>query len=442
MGHKNAREVALEQLVSWETGGVWSQRKLSEAIRRAELDKRDAALAVFLSNGVLQNLTYIDDLLARHSKIKPAKLETLVLCILRLGVFQLRLTDSMPERAAVYETVALCKGKASRAKGFVNAVLRAVARESSSPLAPEERTPESLSIRYSHPRWIVDELIQQCGIGFAQDVLAHNNLPVPVTIQINTLKTSEAQLRPALEAESMDCAPHPWMPGTLELRSVGDLEQSEAFRGGAFWVQDVASRLAVHALGSLSGKRILDLCAAPGGKSFAAYLQSGGTGVVTSCDIHPGKLKKLAEGAKRLGFPIQTRCSDATEAVSEWTGQFDVVLCDVPCSGLGIIRKKPDIRFASPDRVQTLPDLQYSILRQAAEYLVPGGLLLYSTCTWRTPENDTVIDKFLRSHPEFQPEPFVLPAPIRAVPEGRITLWPPLWGTDGFFICLMRKINV
>ena len=269
---------------------------------------------------------------------------------------------------------------------------------------------------------------------------ADNEAPRTV-VQVNTLKTTPAALRQRLEGEGAEAEPHPWMADALVLGGMGSLERLASFREGAFYVQDPAARLSVLcARLPKEGARVLDCCAAPGGKSFAAAIAMGGRGEITSCDIHPHKIDLIAKGAARLGLAnISARVQDAAEFVPEWEGQMDCVIADVPCSGLGIIRKKPDIRYKNLEETRELPALQLRILENQARYVRPGGVLLYSTCTVLKRENEEVVGSFLASHPDFRLEALELPDIFPKNETGMLTLIPGQYDTDGFFICRLRR---
>jgi 16S rRNA (cytosine967-C5)-methyltransferase len=247
------------------------------------------------------------------------------------------------------------------------------------------------------------------------------------------------QLIGSLTESGVHAALHPWLPGCLTVSATGDLERLPAFQKGWFYVQDPAARLAVLAAGPEPGWSVLDACAAPGGKSFAAAIAMGDRGRVISCDIHPHKKKLLQAGAERLGLSIlQAETQDSTQRRPEWAGAFDLVIADVPCSGLGVIRKKPDIRYKDPAPLAGLPRVQRDILNAVSDCVKPGGILLYSTCTLLERENEAVATGFLAEHPEFVLEPFALPGPAGQT-EGQLTLWPHRHGTDGFFIARLRR---
>ena len=238
----------------------------------------------------------------------------------------------------------------------------------------------------------------------------------------------------------MTASPHGWMENCLILSGIGNLEHLDAFREGLFYVQDPASKLSVLCAGLQPGMQVLDCCAAPGGKSFAAAIAMEGRGSIVSCDIYPHKAELIAKGAERLGLGcINAQCRDASIEVPEWKERFDAVIADVPCSGLGIIRKKPDIRYKNLKELEALPALQRSILENQAKHVAPGGVLMYSTCTVLPRENEDVVNAFLAEHPEFSPEPLPLPEIFPKNDTGMLTLIPGEYDTDGFFICRLRR---
>lgn len=437
-----ARETALLTLDACEKQGAWSNAHLKKAIRRDGLDRRDAALASRLCFGVLQNKLLLDFYIGKFSVVKPEKLEPRVRQALRLGLYQLLFLDKVPERAAVNESVALTKkySRNPRSAGLVNAVLRAFLRQRDDlPAVVGKDEVETLSLRCSHPRWLVETFVSRLGMEEAEELLRLDNEQPPTCAQVNTLQTTPEALAPALGGSGAEARPHPWLKNCLLLSGTGDLEKLDSFRNGDFYVQDASSRLAVLASGIKPGDRVLDACAAPGGKSFAAAIQMENTGEVVSCDIHPHKIQLLEAGSARLGLTcVAVREQNAKAFVQEWEGAFDAVLADVPCSGLGIIRKKPDIRYKDPGPMESLPAVQRGILENVSRYVKPGGVLLYSTCTLLRRENEDVVEAFLEAHPEFTLEPFALPGPVGEC-GGTLTLWPQRHGTDGFFVGKMRR---
>ena len=435
----SARETAVLTLAACQRQGAWSDGYLKRAVRESGLDRRDAALAARLCYGVLQNRLLLDWRLSRVCAMKLDKLDTKVLCGLRVGAYQLLFLDKIPPSAAVNEAVELAKrhSRNPRAAGLVNGVLRALLREEEPEIRGRDPL-ETLSIRYSHPRWLVEEFAGLLGMEGAEALLEADNGQPPTTAQVNPLKTTRPRLEEDLRAAGLEAEPHPWLEDCLLLRGTGDLERLDAFRRGEFYVQDAASRLAVLAAGPEPGQRVLDCCAAPGGKSFAAAILMENRGELVSCDIHPHKIKLLEAGRDRLGLSAMApTLQNGARFREDWAERFDVVLTDVPCSGLGIIRKKPDIRYKDPGPLEGLPRVQRGILDNCARYVRPGGTLLYSTCTLLPRENGEVVDGFLNEHPEFAPEPFVLPR-LGEQP-GRITFWPHIHGTDGFFAARLRR---
>ena len=432
----NARTTALSALIACRRQGAWADGALKEYIARDRLDRRDAALATRLVYGVVQNRLLLDFWLEHLVKGGTGRLQPVVLDILRLGLYQITQLDKIPPSAAVNEAVEQGKKYASRqAAGLINGVLRSALRERDA-LTP----PDDLSIRFSHPRPLVELLEAQVGAGELEALLeSHNQLP-PLTVQRNPLAVSEADFRRELAEAGVEAAPHPWCRDSWLLQGSGSLEALPLFRRGGFYVQDPAARLAVTAAGLEPGMQVLDVCAAPGGKSFAAAMDLGGEGSVLSCDIHPHKIALLERGAARLGLPnLTARLQDATAFAPELAGQMDAVLADVPCSGLGVIRKKPDIRYKDLAPLARLPELQRRILDNVSRYVRPGGVLLYSTCTMLRRENEAVAEAFLADHPEYSPEPFPLPEALGGEHRAMVTLYPHRHGTDGFFICKLRR---
>ena len=434
----SARETALNVLVACRRDGAWANGVLKEYIRRDKLDRRDAALAARLCYGVLQNRGKLDFYLKQLLTGKLRDLHPAVLDILRLGMYQIYEMDKIPASAAVNESVALAKkycGKLRNASGLVNGVLRSAIRTKGT-----LQEPDTLEDRYSHPKQLVSLLRSYVGQDKLEPMLAANNASVPTTIQVNTLRITPEELTALLEQEGITAVPHSWMPNCLTLSGTGELEQLESFRKGFYYVQDPAARLAVTCAQVAAGDQVLDCCAAPGGKSFAAAVEMGDRGSIISCDIHPHKTGLIENGAQRLGLEsIRVQQKDATAPWEPWVGQMDVVLADVPCSGYGIIRKKPDIRYKDPDSMNELPQLQLAILRRQAEFVKPGGVLLYSTCTLVRKENEGVVEAFLRTEPDFIREPLPLPAVFGENTSGMLTLIPGEYDTDGFFICRLRR---
>lgn len=437
----NAREVALKTLNACERQGAWSDGYLKRAIREDGLDRRDAALATRLCFGVLQNQMRLDWYLARFSKLPLDKLDTVVLCNLRLALYQIQSMDKVPNRAAVNEAVELTRkyAKNPKAAGMVNGILRSFLRERDQLPEPEGADPlETMAVRTSHPQWLVAEFVSRLGATDAEKLLLADNEQPPTMAQVNTLRASVEEVQAALSAQSVQAERHPWLPGCLTLSGTGDLERLDAYQKGLIYIQDGAAKLSVLAASPKPGQRVLDCCAAPGGKSFAAAIEMENRGVLVSCDIHPHKIKLLEAGKDRLGLDVmRAELQNGTQTRADWLAGFDLVITDVPCSGLGIIRKKPDIRYKDPEPLMGLPRVQRDILNNCANYVRPGGTLLYSTCTLLERENEAVVESFLIAHPEYELAGFELPGLGQF--DGMLTLWPHIHGTDGFFIAKMKR---
>ena len=433
-----ARETALNALIACRKSGAWSNGVLKELTRRDRLDSRDAALATRLCYGVLQNRNRLDFYLRQLLTGKLKDLHPVVRDILHLGLYQIYELDKIPDSAAVNESVALAKKycKNPKAASLVNGVLRSAVRTRG-----QLKEPVSYADRYSHPDELISLLKQNLPKGKLEATLIADNTAPQTVVQVNTLRISTAKLVERLAAEQVQAQPHGWMQDCLILSGTGSIENLPSFREGCFYVQDPASRLSVLCAGlPKEDIRVLDCCAAPGGKSFAASIAMEGRGSITSCDIHAHKTELIAGGAARLGLTnITPRQQDATVPVPQWENAMDAVLADVPCSGLGIIRKKPDIRYKDLAQTEQLPQLQLQILKTQASYVKPGGILMYSTCTLLRRENEDVVNAFLAQHPDFHPEPLPLPEVFPQNESGMLTLIPGEYDTDGFFICRLRR---
>lgn len=432
-----ARETALQALMACRKEGAWANAVLKEYIGRNRLDARDAALATRLCYGVLQNRLRLDFFLEGLLSRPLSQLHPVVRDVLHLGLYQLYDLDKIPASAAVNESVALAKkyAKNPQASALVNAVLRSAQRCGK----PEE--PTSYALRYSHPEELIALLKGSLPKGTLEPMLKADNEAPRTVVQANTLKTTPAALQQRLEAEGAEVTRHHWMEDALVIGGMGSLERLPSFREGLYYVQDPAARLSVLcARLPEGGAKVLDCCAAPGGKSFAASIAMEGKGEIISCDIHPHKTQLIANGAHRLGLTnIRPLLQDAAAYVPQWEGKMDCVIADVPCSGLGIIRKKPDIRYKNLEEARALPGLQRKILENQARYVRSGGVLLYSTCTVLKRENEEVVEGFLEAHPEFRAEPLALPDLFPKNETGMLTLIPGQYDTDGFFICRLRR---
>ncbi len=435
----SARESALRVLQAVRTEGGWANGLLKDQLSHDDLDRRDAALATRLCYGVLQNRALLDHYLQQLLTGRLKDLRPVLRDILHIGLYQILFLDKIPDSAAVNESVNLSKRyckKQKNAAQLVNGVLRNASRK-----REELAAPTDLATKYSHPAGLVQLFKSYVGESRLETMLAANNGAPDTVIQVNTLKTTAAALLARLEGEGVTAEPHKWLPGCLVLKNTGNLEKLPSFVEGLFYVQDAAAKLAVDCAGIPAGDFLVtDCCAAPGGKSFAAAMALGGRGRIISSDIHDHKVPLMEKGAARLGFDnIHPRQFDATVFDPELEGRVDFALVDVPCSGYGIIRKKPDIREKDPDTMKDLPLLQLQILQNQARYVRPGGVLIYSTCTLVRRENEGVVEKFLKSNPEFCLEALPLPGEFGEAKVPMVALVPGEHDTDGFFICRLRR---
>ena len=430
-----ARAAALEILERCRRNNSWSSATIDAVITKYALDGRSAALASNLSLGVMQNCTLCDFYIDSFSS---SKIEPKVRDILRCGFYQILFMDRIPDNAAVNEAVEQAKSLGfSRASGFVNAVLRKIA--GSREHLPEIRgkgTAEYLSVRYSHPEWIADAVISEHGYDFAEAFLNANNIAPKTAIQVNTLKISSAKFEKMLEASGVEFSRHEWLKDCYYVS--GNITSLTGFKEGLFYVQDAAARCAVTAGGLKQGMNVLDACSAPGGKSFAAAIDMQNCGSIVSCDLHEKKLSLIKSGAARLGIDIiRTEAADGRVLRND---EFDAIIADVPCSGLGVIRKKPDIRFKNSAETEELPKIQLAIINNLAKCLKIGGTMIYSTCTVLNRENGEVVSAFLNENGNFEAVDFTLPSGKKSE-NGMYTFWPNVDGTDGFFVCKLRRIK-
>ena len=431
-----ARQAALECLERSRRDGAWSGNVIDHAIKKYALDSRDAALVSRLTLGVLQNISLCDFYIDSFCR---GKLEPKVRDILRSGIYQLLFMDKIPARAAVSESVELCRSLGyARAAGLVNAVLRRVDRERDKlPKIPGEGSAQYLSILYSQPLWLVEDVIERKGYEHCEAFLRENNSQRGLTIQVNRTKVSAQDYARALSRQDIAYVQAEGLDGCIELEG-GAADKLPGFDEGLFYVQDRAARMAVEIAGPRPGMKVLDCCASPGGKSFAAAIAMEDQGSILSCDIHEKKLSLIRSGAERLGLDIiSTTAHDARTIQSQEKDSYDLVIADVPCSGLGLLAKKPEIRFKSKEEIEGLPKIQLDILKAVSKAVKPGGLLLYSTCTILKEENEELVESFLSGNDEFLLEPFSV-AGLNC-PEGMHCFWPNIDGTDGFFAARLRR---
>lgn len=436
---QNAREIALLTLCEIEEEGAYSNMALKKHLaKNKHLSGVDKAFVTALVYGVTARKLTLDYMIQTYSKLRLKKISKYILQILRIGIYQLTFMDRVPESAAVDESVKIAKRYGHKAAaGYVNGMLHAVIRGRESFQYPDEPI-ERLSVKYSYPRWLAEKWVKEFGYEFAQELMKAGNKEPSMTLRTNTLNASPDQLVELLESRNIRAKKSELYQMAIETGGF-DVDASDLYKSGYFIPQDTAAMLAAEVLSPKPGETVLDLCAAPGGKSTHLAQLMDNKGTVIAFDIHKHKLALIEENAKRMGISmIQTVCADSAQQKEQY--QADKVLADVPCSGLGIIRRKPDIRW---NEEKELFSLQYAILQTAGACVKPGGELVYSTCTIEPDENEHVIKKFLKEHHDFKPVDITacLPAPLQkeTAKKGYVTLYPNVDGTDGFFIAKMKK---
>lgn len=442
---KNAREAAFEVLYRVEADASYSNLTLDKVQKENNLSGRDASFCTALIYGVLERQLTLDYIIRQYSSVRLKKIETKALIILRMGVYQLLFMDSVHSGAAVNESVNLAKKqKLHKAAGFINGLLRSFVRADLKYTMPDKKDKvKYLSVQYSCPEDIVKLWLSAYPEALVENMLRNFMGRPQLTLRANTLRTTVTELKSELEAQGVKADISPYSDNALMVSSTGSIESFDAFRNGKFYVQDISSVICSELVNPQAGEKIADVCAAPGSKSFSMALLADDKANIKSFDLYPHKVEIIKKSANRLGITSVT--ADVRDALSESRElfeQFDAVLCDAPCSGLGIIGRKPEIRNRAIEDINALPDLQYRILSNTASLVRKGGRLFYSTCTLNPEENNKLADKFLIEHNDFEPLTLNIPESIKRGTEekaNQLTLFPCVNNTDGFFISAFRK---
>ncbi len=438
---KSARQVAFEALLKVQKDGAYSNLAVDSLLKEnSELDERDKAFVCNLVYGTLDRLILIDYNLGIYLNQPVRKLKPELHTILRMGVYQLLFMDKVPSRAAVNESVNLAKvNKSSFAASLVNAVLRRVSDNGLKLPEGNDKDPEYLAIKYSCPEWLISLWIESYGYDNAVSLAEKALEAPPLVIRVNTTKISVDDLIWKLAEEGVVSEKTDIAENALIISNTGAVEDLQAYKEGLFHAQDLASQLCCKAVDAKEGETVFDLCSAPGGKAFTIAEMMNNTGIVRAFDVYQSRVELIKSGAERLGLTnVYTYLSDAS-IFNENYGTADKVLCDVPCSGLGIIRRKPEIRFKNKQDIDNLPDLQYRIICNAVRYLKDGGRLVYSTCTLNPKENSEICDRFLSEHPEFSAVKIYPELQRYGESDKYLTLMTHLHSTDGFFIAAFCK---
>lgn len=431
---KNARFLAVELLGRTFKNNGYSNIQLGAGLEKSGLDERDRRLCSMLYYGVIERKITLDYIISQLSNRSTDKIDLTVLNILRTGIYQILYMDNIPDNASVNESVNLVKAfHRKSASGFVNAILRNFIRNNKDYAVPRDIFISS-SVKYSAPVEFIESLINDYGME-KMDILLSDALEVPpVTVRINTLKENSPDIVENLCAEKSGI-----IPDCYNLKC-GDLTALPEFKSGYFHVQDLSSQLCCMALNPTENDRVLDLCSAPGGKAFTMAQLMKDKGEIYAFDLHEKRVDLIKKGAERLGISnIKAMTGDACTFNPDLP-KFSKVLCDVPCSGIGVIRRKPEIKYKNFAGFEKLPEIQYRILENALNYLESGGELVYSTCTLRKAENDNIIDRLLENHSDIEGIPFLqkLGEPFGSY---KATIFPDCFKSDGFFISKIRKVR-
>lgn len=432
----NTRAIVLKLLKKIENDKSYSNIILDKTLNDLECQAVEKKFISALFYGVIERKITLDAVINSLSKIKTNKLDTDVLLILRIGIYQLLYMDSVPDSAAVNESVKLAKKcKNPSLSGYVNGVLRSFIRNDKK--LPDGKTKEeNLSIEYSCPLWLVKKWLSEYGEAFTMSMLKSSLGKAPVTIRLNTLKHSEEEIIDILKSDGFSLE-KTLLDKCYRISGGTAVENSKAYKLGLFYVQDISSQLSSLSLEAKEGETVLDVCASPGGKTFTTALNMNGKGRVYSFDIHENRVKLISDGATRLGLEnVQAYQNDAS-VYNDKMPMADKILCDVPCSGLGVIRRKPEIKYKNPDDFKTLPEIQYKILETSSKYLKKDGVLVYSTCTLSKAENEEVIERFLSEHSDFSGA--CINENIKELCCNCANILPDFFNSDGFFIAKLKR---
>lgn len=440
----NAREVAFKILCDIEIDKNYSNMAINKIFKNEKINDKDKGLATELVYGVIENRKYLDFIINKLSKIKVKKMSSFVKIILRMGTYQILFLDSIEDYAAVNETVKLASKYDGKSKGFVNAILRNEIRQKRTIKYIDIEDPiRRLAVKYSYQQWIVEDWVKNFGIEFAEELLEALNERPDLYVRTNTLKTDRDSLLKEFEKEGIKAHKALFPEEAIMVENFKGIENSRLYKEGLFTVQDISSMLVAKVVAPKEGDMVLDVCSAPGGKSTHMAELMKNTGKIVSRDVFEHKIKVIKAAAKRLGIKnIEAEEFDAANLDENSIEKFDCVLTDVPCSGLGIIRRKPEIKYKAKEELVDLPKIQSKILENASKYVKINGTLVYSTCTVQDCENIEVVEKFLKENPNYELVPI---EGINVDPDeqekGYIKIYPNVHGMDGFFIAKMKRVK-
>lgn len=429
----NSRKFVVRLLTKLDENSSYSNIILDNALEKSDLTVQDKKFASALFYGVLERQLTLDEIIKSLSKNPKNKLSGNVRNILRTGLYQLKYMDSVPDSAAVDEAVKLAKKDRNPAvSGFVNGMLREFIRNGKK--LPKRSDPlEKLALEYSCPLWLVKKWNNEYGREVCLNMLETSVGQAPTSVRINTVFHDMNSTLDMLLADGATFEINNFLPDSVNVCFSRSVEKTKAYTEGRLHVQDLSSQLCCSALDPRENDVVLDLCSAPGGKTFTIAERMKNHGRVLAFDLHENRVGLIKSGAERLGLScVEARVNNAKVFDPDML-KADRVLCDVPCSGLGVIRRKPEIKYKAPQDFERLPEIQYDILRTSSAYVRLGGTLVYSTCTVSRAENDEVVDRFLKENPDFEPAPLG-DSFGDCKNECRVTITPAKWGSDGFFI--------
>jgi len=432
----NVRKLALDTLCKCESAAQYANLALDARIKKNNISGDDRSLFTVLVYGTIEHKLTLDYYIGLLSSLPESKIDAQTRNILRLGLYQI-IYMRTKDHAAVNETVSLAPRKS---RGFVNAILRSYIRRKDELFLPDKNqyTTKYLSVAYSYPEATCKMLYDVFGSDETEKLLSAMNNNPPITLKANTLRISRDELSARLISNGIRCEATRFSPHGIKLTDGFSYSELEGMLGGLFFVQDEASQISTEALDAKSGETIMDVCSCPGSKSFGAALSMKNEGKIFAYDLSKSKLPLIQSGAQRLGIDIiSTEVHDGRDFMPEYEGKMDRIICDVPCSGFGVVAKKPDIRYKDITAATALPAIQYDILKTAARYLKVGGTLIYSTCTILPEENEDNVNRFLSEHQNFELVPFK--SGELDCKTGMITLLPHLHNTDGFFVAKLTK---
>lgn len=436
---KSARMIVCELLEKLEKS-AYSNLALDGVLQSSDVSAREKAFISRLFYGVIERKATLDYIISLYSSKQIQKLDTVILETLRMGIYQLLYMDSVPDNAAVNESVELVKqlGKKSAAP-FVNAVLRSFIRDDKKFALPKDRI-QKFCVEYSCSADLTKKLIDQYGEDKASEFLKRSLEPHKLYLRVNNTETDCDSLIADFSMNGASVKKCTLLDNCLEAEPFGSVENNELFKKGYYHVQDLSSQLCCAALEPKKGEKILDICSAPGGKAFTVTEITGDECELYACELHDKRVKLIRNGAERLGLKSIKALQNDAKVYNESFPKFDKILCDVPCSGTGVIRSKPEIKYADLKKFEGLPKIQYDILDMASKYLKVGGELVYSTCTVLKEENELVIDRFLKENKDFEGVSFLtdIGAPFGGY---KASIIAESFDCEGFFISKIRRIN-